>query len=222
MSTRRDVLTMLAGACAASQAGAQTSTSREPKRVGVLHSDSHEEDLPFENAFLKEMRNKGWPEQYLFPEKLAGGRIDPRPQLDEAAKRFGFETRFHPIRFGQDIAPVLDQFVAWGAQAITGFVGDERDQQLIDFALAHRLPCACAGREYVQAGALLSYAGAGFNDEFFAVRSAGYVDRILRGARPQSMPIEFPTNYELVINAKTAKALGVVIPESLLLRAEVI
>ena len=84
-------------------------------------------------------------------------------------------------------------------------------------ALKHKLPLIFDLREYVEAGALLGYAPSASD---LYRRAAGYVDRILRGASPADMPIEQPTKFELVINLKTARSLGLTIPPSLLLRAD--
>ena len=83
-------------------------------------------------------------------------------------------------------------------------------------ALRHKLPFASPNRESIEAGGLLSY-GADIADIYR--RGAGYVDRILKGAKPAELPVEQPTRLELVINLKTAKALGITIPQELLLRA---
>jgi len=89
--------------------------------------------------------------------------------------------------------------------------------QILDFAAKSRLPAIFWRREFVDAGGLLSY-GASYLDQYR--RAAVFVDKILKGAKPADLPIEQPTSFELVINLKTAKALGLTIPPSLLLRAD--
>jgi putative ABC transport system substrate-binding protein len=90
-------------------------------------------------------------------------------------------------------------------------------QRIADLALTHRLPSAVASKEYVEAGGLISY-GAATPDQFR--RAAVFVDKILKGAKPADLPFEQPTKFELIINLKTAKALGLTIPPSLLRRAD--
>jgi putative tryptophan/tyrosine transport system substrate-binding protein len=87
---------------------------------------------------------------------------------------------------------------------------------LADFAKKSRLPAVHLSREFVMAGGLMSY-GPSLDDLYR--RAAGYVDKILKGAKPADLPVERPTTFDLVINRKTAQALGLTIPESVRLRA---
>jgi putative ABC transport system substrate-binding protein len=89
--------------------------------------------------------------------------------------------------------------------------------RLVDLAAKNRLPVVYTARESVDAGGLMAY-GPSVPDLFR--RSATYVDKILKGAKPGDLPIEQPTKFELIINLKTARALGLTIPPSLLQRAD--
>jgi putative tryptophan/tyrosine transport system substrate-binding protein len=91
------------------------------------------------------------------------------------------------------------------------------EKQIVGFALKSRLPSMCAQRQIVDAGGLMSY-GADFVDSYRRV--AYFVDRILKGAKPADLPVEQPTKFELVINLKTAKQIGLTIPQSMLYRAD--
>src|SRR5262249_26807868 len=88
---------------------------------------------------------------------------------------------------------------------------------IVTLAARHKLPAVYAARFYATAGGLISY-GPDYVDQF--QRAAGYVDRILRGEKPADLPVQAPNKYELIINLKTAKALGLTIPPSVLARAD--
>jgi putative tryptophan/tyrosine transport system substrate-binding protein len=90
-------------------------------------------------------------------------------------------------------------------------------RRLVDLAAKHRLPAVYTVKEYADAGGLMAYAP---NLADVVRRAATYVDRILKGAKPADLPVEQPTKFVLVINLKTAKALGLTIPPSLLARAD--
>jgi putative ABC transport system substrate-binding protein len=100
----------------------------------------------------------------------------------------------------------------WGSAV---FFNERR--RLVDLAAKNRLPAVYPLREYVDVGGLMAY-GANLTDLFR--RAAAYVDKILKGAKPGDLPVEQPTKFELVINLKTAKALGLTIPQSVLGRAD--
>ena len=88
---------------------------------------------------------------------------------------------------------------------------------IITLAARHKLPAVYSDRIFVTAGGLISY-GPNYIDQYR--RAAGYVDRILKGEKPADLPVQAPTKYETVLNLKTAKALGLMVPQSILLRAD--
>ena len=140
--------------------------------------------------------------------------------MQTEAGRLGVEL--HPYAF-QGPATVADRFSemrAAGAQAViigSNPVIDEARGMLAELALKHRLPTMCSLREYVEAGALVSY---GPDLGIQQRRAARYVDLILKGARAGDLPVEQPIHLELVVNRRTAKALGITIPPAVLLRAD--
>ena len=140
-------------------------------------------------------------------------------EVETAARTLGLEVITSEIRRGEDIAPAFAAFKG-RAEAlylpIDPLVNTHR-LRISMLALAARLPTMHSVREYVEAGGLISY---GPNRPELYRRAAELVDKILRGAKPADIPVEQPTKFELVINVKTAKALGLDIPPSLLARAD--
>ena len=100
---------------------------------------------------------------------------------------------------------------------VTDVLTNLNRKRVFEFAAAHQLPAIYEVSYMVREGGLMSY-GVNFADLYR--RAAGYVDKILKGAQPGELPVEQPTKYELAVNLKTAKALGLTIPPSLLLRAD--
>jgi putative tryptophan/tyrosine transport system substrate-binding protein len=96
-------------------------------------------------------------------------------------------------------------------------VVDRHSKRIVDLAIKNRLPSVWEGSEFVEAGGLMSYSS---DDPANFRRVATYVDKILKGAKPADLPVEQPTKFELVFNLKTAKQIGVTIPQSLLYRAD--
>jgi putative tryptophan/tyrosine transport system substrate-binding protein len=138
--------------------------------------------------------------------------------LDDAARPSGITIRAFRINGPGEWEQAFSKVAREGALFVIAnpalFI--ER-KHIADLALKHRLPSVVGGREYAEAGGLVSYA-VHYPDLFR--RAASYVDKILKGAQPAELPIEQPVKYELVINLKTAKALGLTIPQSLLVRAD--
>ncbi len=140
-------------------------------------------------------------------------------EVEATAKTLGLDIATFEIRRADDIAPA---FEALKGRAEALYVAPDpllttNRLRINILALGARLPTMHGFRDYVEAGGLISY-GANFPDLFR--RAADYVDKILRGAKPADIPAEQPTKFDLVINLTTAKALGLTIPESFLLRAD--
>ena len=136
-----------------------------------------------------------------------------------AARRAGIEVLPVHARTPEEIDVAFAGIARDGAGAIivaSDALFTQQMRQIAALAEKNRLPSIAPFRQYVEAGALMSY-GQDFTEHFR--RTAAYVDKVLKGAKPGDLPIEQPTKFELVINMKTAKALGLTIPQSLLLRA---
>ena len=138
----------------------------------------------------------------------------------DAARKAGFSLMPIDARDTEEIERAFAAFAKDGVPAaiVAGdavFFGQRR--RIAELALAHRLATMCPQREYVVAGGLMSY---GENLADFFRRSASYVDKIFKGAKPSDLPIEQPTKFNLVINRKTADALGVTIPAQLYIFAD--
>jgi ABC-type uncharacterized transport system substrate-binding protein len=143
-----------------------------------------------------------------------------RRELDTAAKTLGLSLSYVPVWGPDDFEAALTGARRAGAAGIIAPLDPvtlRASRALVQLALKHRLPGMYATREYVDVGGLMSY---GANTVDLRRRAAVFVDKILRGAKPADLPVEQPTKFELVINLKTAKALGLTIPPSLLGRAD--
>jgi putative ABC transport system substrate-binding protein len=139
---------------------------------------------------------------------------------EDAAKRFGISLRSHETRRPEEFSPAFESISKEAVNALLVFsdgVTYARRREIIEFAGHRRLPTMFAFREAPDDGGLMSY---GVNIAASYRRAAIFVDKILKGAKPGDLPIEQPAKLELVINLKTAKALGLTIPPSLLARAD--
>jgi putative ABC transport system substrate-binding protein len=140
--------------------------------------------------------------------------------IQSVAQSFGVELRPINVRDAREVEQAVAAFAgsANGSLVVTASpqATDNRDL-IITLAAKHKLPAIYFERLFAAAGGLISY-GPNFDDE--GRRAAGYIDRILKGEKPSDLPVQAPTKYDLVINLKTAKALGLEIPPSLLARAD--
>ena len=140
-------------------------------------------------------------------------------EVQAAARTLGLEVAPHEIRRAEDIAPV---FEALKSQADALYVVEDtlvlaNRTPIITLALSARLPTIFPSRDNVKAGGLMSY---GANYPALFRRAADIVDKILRGTKPGDIPVEQPTKFDLVVNLKTAKALGLTVPTALLATAD--
>jgi putative ABC transport system substrate-binding protein len=139
---------------------------------------------------------------------------------DVAARALGVRLQFVEVRGPADFDLAFSDMTRARAGALTVLPSNmflREHSRLVDLAAKHRLPAVYTVKEYVDAGGLMSY-GPNVADLFR--RAATYVDRILKGAKPGDLPVEQPTKFELVINLKTARTLGLTIPPSVLSQAD--
>ena len=137
---------------------------------------------------------------------------------EAAAHTLGVRLKAVPVRGADDFAPALNALrgIEGVLNADTPLFVTHR-ARLVDAVAGSRLPAIYPARVYVEAGGLMSY---GPNLPVVWARAAAYVDKIFKSAKPGDLPVEQPTEFELVINMKAAKALGLTIPPSLLQRAD--
>ena len=141
-------------------------------------------------------------------------------QTDAAARSMGLSIQLVEARGPDELDGAFAAMTRERAAALfvpADIIFVRHAQRMADLAAKHRLPAMFGFREHVEAGGLMSYAAS------FAImfrRAAACVDKILKGAKPGDLPVEQPTKFELVINLKTAKALGITIPQSVLVRAD--
>jgi putative ABC transport system substrate-binding protein len=151
---------------------------------------------------------------------VAPSRIPALEAGETAARRLGIELHRMPVQSEEDFHPAFAQMARDG---LDGFMVLATPLTLsgraliAELAIKHRLPSVFGTKDNVLAGGLMSYAA---DANALTLRAVSYIDRILRGEKPADLPVEQATRYELVINLKTAKALGLTVPPTLLARAD--
>jgi putative ABC transport system substrate-binding protein len=140
-------------------------------------------------------------------------------EAEVAARAVGVRLQILGVRNSAEIDSAFAAMTREQAGALlplSDALFDNQQRQMLELTAKRRLPTIMGTRQYAEAGGLMAY-GADFLD--LERRAATYVDKILKGAKPADLPVEQPTKFDLVINLKTARALGLTIPQSLLLRA---
>jgi putative tryptophan/tyrosine transport system substrate-binding protein len=203
----------------------------DPVELGIVHSlarpganvtgvTSLAADLTTKRLeFLRELLSNRARIAVLWDPNGGGARIAIR-ETQATAGRMGLEVRAYAARTPGEFHHAFSAMAkdrAGGLDVAASPMFFTERQRIADLALKQGLPMMVGAREYAEAGALASY-GADYVDLFRRV--AAYVDRILKGAKPADLPIEQPTTFQLVINLKTARALGLDIPTTLLARAD--
>jgi len=141
-------------------------------------------------------------------------------EVDNTARTIGIQSQLFDVRKAADLAPTFENasrqqigaFVV-GIDAVT----QANQKLIIELAARHRLPAIYPSREFVDVGGLITY---GVNYPDLYRRAATFVDKILKGTKPSELPVEQPTKFEMIVNLKTAKLLGLTLPPAILLRAD--
>ncbi|MBI4205384.1 MAG: ABC transporter substrate-binding protein [Betaproteobacteria bacterium] len=183
--------------------------------VTNIASDLSEKKLELLLAAAPKLKRIGFLADATSPVSAAYIKTVPR-----AAEHFRVEVRVAEAAKAEELEGAISRLAKEGVQALvvspSGWFPSER-ARIVKLALAHRWPVIAGSSVYAQEGALLSY---GVDRLALYRRSAYYVDRILKGAKPGDLPIEQPTKFELVLNMKTAKALGLEIPREFAVRVD--
>jgi putative ABC transport system substrate-binding protein len=157
---------------------------------------------------------------FLWNPDVRGNLLDYK-ETEGAARSLRLQLQSVEVSRAEDLDRAFSAVTNQRAQALVlpagNLVGFANRGQIASFAQRNRLPSMYAQKEYVDAGGLMSY---GPSNTDMSRRAAIYVDKILKGAKPADLPVEQPTTFELVINLRTAKALGLTIPQSVLRRAD--
>jgi putative ABC transport system substrate-binding protein len=149
------------------------------------------------------------------------GNAQSLKEVELAAKAFGVKLQYLDVLDPRDIETAFRAASKERADVVlflvAGGVASGHRTQIVDLAVKSRLPVIYTGRDQVEAGGLMHY-GVSFTD--LDRRAATYVDKILKGAKPADLPIEQPKKFEFIVNLKTAKQIGLTIPQSVLARVD--
>jgi ABC-type uncharacterized transport system substrate-binding protein len=179
----------------------QMSAELDPKRLQLLH-----EIAPSLSRVV-----------FLINPNLTPGLLERVAHAEAAAKRLGIALQRVDAATPAELTAALAAIQASSSEALLiqndPMLGGTERSRILDFAVAHRLPTACEWAAHARAGCLLSY-GADLLEN--AQLAAGYVAKILKGAKPADLPVQQPTKFQLVVNLNTARAIGLMIPPGIL------
>jgi putative ABC transport system substrate-binding protein len=199
----------------------------EPVTLGLIESDAHPGgNLTGVSPYVKGMPTKLFElAREIVPGATRVGLVDDvtdpkaklqRPEIEEAAGKIsGLKLLPVEVRTPDDIGPAFEALASEHVEQSSLLINARR--QIAEAAMAKKLPSVYGYREHVQAGGLISY---GIDIPWCFHRAAYYVDKILKGAKPADLPVEFPTKILLFVNVNTAKALDLTVPPSVLVRAD--
>ena len=177
--------------------------------------------------FLREIAPTATKLAVVYPRDLvelptaSGPRKDLRPIVAAAARGLGFDAQFHFVPARVELDAMFKAIASSGTEVLLGGIPGA-PQPLTEFALRERMPAAYPLRYFAEAGGLLSYGPVDAELRRAPERAARYVDHVLRGASPGELAIDQPSRYELTLNSGTARAMGLVLPRSLVLRADAV
>jgi putative ABC transport system substrate-binding protein len=181
----------------------------------IISPELNVKRLALLRELLPAMQSVGWLENSTNPYYRAA-----RKDLEEACRLLGIRPIFVQVAASSDLPDAVAEVARQRAQALFVPVDTlfyENRTEIMRTALQHALPTMAQRRTVQEDGALIAYDPTEAEENF---RNAAFIDRILRGVKPADLPIEQPTRFELIINLKTAKALGLTVPQALLLRAD--
>jgi putative ABC transport system substrate-binding protein len=189
--------------------------------IASLAGNEVEKRLELLRDIAPDRRRLAWVAAETVALHVSGGKVSAALRdVISTGQRLGFEVRRYPVSKREDFDAVFAAVSASDAQSLycdfTALTIRER-HRIVEFANGRRLASAYGALPYVEAGGLLSY---GANRSWMVKYSWTFVDRILRGARAAEVPIELPTRFDLAVNLRTAKALGLAVPPVVLLRAD--
>ncbi len=240
---RREFITGLGGAAASLPFAARAQQPNRMRRIGVLQSvGANDPEGPIRMAgFLQGLQQLGWANGRNLKWLELLKEIAPRvtrvavlrdPALAAGTGQFGAIQSVAPS-FGVELNPVNVRDPSEIERAVTAFARSANGgmivtasplallhrELIVKLAARHEMPAVYNLRSYVTSGGLISY-GPDIVDNYR--RAAGYVDRVLKGEQPADLPVQAPTKFELVINLKTAKALGIEVSANMVARADAV